>query len=219
MSGYRSFLHSWGAVKFCCIHTVLYYILAVFGFSYLTARWSIIDSLYYGTVLFTTIGYGDFVPPNPAAKLYTVCLALYGIVLLGCFMGVAGEFLMKAQTQALQAQKEIWRKKILHHILQDQWDMDLKSTGKGNEVEKKEDSLLAELLGILVKELPLLTAILCLSQAVGAAEGWPSILDGVYFAVTTGTTIGWEILHHNALSYGPPVVFCCLFTWLYRETV
>lgn len=88
---FQSFSQSNSAWTLCFFHTSLYYTLAVFGFSFLTEKWSIVDSLYFATTVFTTIGYGDLHPSNHMAMLYTVILATYGVVLLGIFLGIVGE--------------------------------------------------------------------------------------------------------------------------------
>ena len=56
---YEDFSHSWKAVRLCLFHIVVYYVAAVIGFSSgLVASWPVIDSLYFATVVWTTIGYG-----------------------------------------------------------------------------------------------------------------------------------------------------------------
>ena len=51
-SQFEDYARSWSAWKVCLAHATLYYMAAVFGFSYLVERWPIIDSLYLGTVVF-----------------------------------------------------------------------------------------------------------------------------------------------------------------------
>ncbi len=55
---YEDFAHSFSAVKLCCFHATIYYVSAVLGYSFLVEDFRIIDSLYFGSVLFTTVGYG-----------------------------------------------------------------------------------------------------------------------------------------------------------------
>ena len=56
---YEDFAHSYEALRLCIFHVTVYYTAAVLGFSFLVEQWSIIDSLYFGTVVWCTIGYGD----------------------------------------------------------------------------------------------------------------------------------------------------------------
>jgi voltage-gated potassium channel len=44
--------------------------------------WSWVDSLYFCVVSLGTVGYGDFTPTTPAARLFTVVYLINGIVIL-----------------------------------------------------------------------------------------------------------------------------------------
>lgn len=41
--------------------------------------WGFVDSIYFQTMTFTTIGYGDIVPETEAGKLFTVAISWIGI--------------------------------------------------------------------------------------------------------------------------------------------
>ena len=44
--------------------------------------WSWLDSFYFVIITFTTIGYGDFAPSTPVAKLISIFVALNGVAIL-----------------------------------------------------------------------------------------------------------------------------------------
>lgn len=44
--------------------------------------WSVLDSIYFVVITFTTIGYGDFSPTQPLTKLITIFLAFNGVAIL-----------------------------------------------------------------------------------------------------------------------------------------
>ena len=44
--------------------------------------WSPLDTCYFLTVTATTVGYGDFAPTSPLAKLFTCGYALLGIIMI-----------------------------------------------------------------------------------------------------------------------------------------
>jgi voltage-gated potassium channel len=53
--------------------------------------WSVGDSLYYGFITATTVGYGDLHPTGGIGKFVAVVLALVGLILTGIIVGLAVE--------------------------------------------------------------------------------------------------------------------------------
>jgi hypothetical protein len=54
--GFRHFARSNSAIHSVCIfHGLCYYALAILGFSLLVENWSILDSVYFATVVFTSM--------------------------------------------------------------------------------------------------------------------------------------------------------------------
>lgn len=47
--------------------------------------WSYLDSLYFCVVSLGTVGYGDFTPTTPVAKLFTIIYLINGIAILLSF--------------------------------------------------------------------------------------------------------------------------------------
>jgi voltage-gated potassium channel len=58
----------------------------------------------------TTCGYGNLEPTTTAGQLFTVCFAIYGVIILGVFIGIFGNFISETQTRAarkLRKRKDI----------------------------------------------------------------------------------------------------------------
>lgn len=80
---YETFEHTWAAAWICVYHAAMYYALSVLVYCFIVEEWIIVDALYFATVLFLTIGYGDIYPLSSAGKIAATLLALYGVVILG----------------------------------------------------------------------------------------------------------------------------------------
>lgn len=66
-------------------------------------KWSLTDSLYYGFITGTTVGYGDFRPTTKKGKLLAVLIASLGLILAGIVIALAVE----AASQTLDALSQI----------------------------------------------------------------------------------------------------------------
>jgi len=54
-------------------------------------KWSLTDSLYYGFITGTTVGYGDYRPTTKTSKLLAVFIAMLGLILSGIMIAIAVE--------------------------------------------------------------------------------------------------------------------------------
>lgn len=175
---FEDFSHSSKAISLCLLHAFVYYSCAVLAFSFLLDKWTIRDSLYYATVSFTTIGYGDVSPPHPMGRLFHIGLSCYGIVVLGIFLGIAGEALVEGHRQALDEQRKQMHKHVVDSLVRDgEFSPNEASTssslpsGFGFET-----SLLREIWTIFLVELPLISVVILVGIIVGFFEGW-SVID------------------------------------------
>lgn len=89
----------------CLFLTLLLLAIGVLAYSFIFERWSILSSLYFTTVILTTVGYGDLTPSSPAGKLFAAVFALGGIVILGLALGVVGSRLVEAEIQYTEKMK------------------------------------------------------------------------------------------------------------------
>lgn len=90
----------------CLLLTLMLLGCGVIAYSYVFERWSILDSLYFTTVILTTVGYGDLTPTSRWGKLFATVFALGGIVILGLALGVVGSRLVEAEIEATEQMKE-----------------------------------------------------------------------------------------------------------------
>jgi preprotein translocase subunit SecG len=78
-------------------------LLVMLGLAILIGRgegWSISDSIYYGFITGTTVGYGDFRPTRGAGKAMAIVIAYLGLIQLGIIVALA----VQAVTEAYDRQ-------------------------------------------------------------------------------------------------------------------
>ena len=49
---------------------------------HLLEGWNLIDSLYFSVITLATVGYGDFLPTTPTARIFTIIYVINGISIL-----------------------------------------------------------------------------------------------------------------------------------------
>lgn len=77
-------------------------VLVMVGLAILIGRgegWSLADSIYFGFVTGTTVGYGDFRPSRPAGKAFAIVIAYLGLIQIGIIVALA----VQAVTEAYDA--------------------------------------------------------------------------------------------------------------------
>jgi Ion channel len=193
---YRGFEQSTRAVTILLRHVLVYYTLAVVGYSYVVASWSIVDSLYFATTLCTTIGFGDIAPAELHGRFFTMCLAFYGIVILGILLGIIGESLVNLHSQSVQEQRNKAGAQVLHYLKDENRVPSEAANSLHERHEARERTLWEDVLSLAVSEAPILFFLGMVGIAVGLVEGW-SIMDSLYWLVISGTTVGLGDFHPN----------------------
>jgi voltage-gated potassium channel Kch len=181
---YHPFEQSKTGLMICLFHVILYLIVSVAAFGYGFEKWGIIDSVYFGVVTFTTIGFGDLAPSTDAGRFFMVFFALYGIGILGVFLSILGEAFLEAGHRAMAETEARAKKRVLAMF----------SSSDGDDEEPETKAYCREWCVTIVTELPIICLLLFLSIVLGIPEG-KSIISSIYFAVITATTIGFGDLH------------------------
>ena len=90
--GFSTWSDSLQAFHQAIFHVILYIgIGVVFYFFILDTKLTVIDSVYFSVAIFTTVGYGDISADSTnAGMIFTIFFALYGIIILGIFLGILG---------------------------------------------------------------------------------------------------------------------------------
>lgn len=189
--------------------------VGVLAYSFLFEQWSIIDSLYFTTVLLTTVGYGDIAPESNGGKLFASVFALAGVVLLGCALGVVGGEIVEieieytknisaALSKALEhsftgrsRHKQAEEDTIAHgsmrmHSSSKTITTRPKSIYEQREQEREEAKKCNYFPGLSVmhRHLPGFAPMLIGGIAMALLNGW-GVIDFIYYFVVTATTIGF----------------------------
>ena len=78
--------------KFQVLFFLVFVMLATGTLFYRQAEgWSLLDSLYFGVVTLTTVGYGDFSLSAAAGKIFTIFYVFVGVGLILSFVNVVAE--------------------------------------------------------------------------------------------------------------------------------
>ena len=98
----------------CLLAIFCYIAIAVMAFSFLfDEKWTVIDSMYYAVVIFSSCGYGDLTPNTHAARAFTAVFTLSSIACLGVALGVLGNQLVEAQQSALERAKSLSERHVV----------------------------------------------------------------------------------------------------------
>jgi Ion channel len=182
--GYTSWTDSTKALRGAIVHSILYLALGVLAYSVVFQHWPIVDSLYFSVVLFTTVGYGDLHPDSPGSMIFTMCFAMYGIVIVGVFLGIFGDMAFHRRNDIHKEKMDVMRHKYLQ-IFDRSSGVESEET---QSVQNRPSSLVSAF--AICRAQALGFVVLCaVATPVVLLEKW-SFVKGLYWAVITGTTIG-----------------------------
>lgn len=164
----------------CIVAIVVYMSVAVLAYSLVFENWPIVDSIYFATVTFTTIGYGDLAPTSDASRLFTAFFALTGIAGLGIALGVLGSNLIEAQTKAMDRASELSKHQVMSLFDSHQ-----------QVLEEEEPKQTPWYCSALVRDtLPLLTVLLLFCWLISFQSDW-DVVSTFYYCIITAATVGF----------------------------
>jgi potassium channel subfamily K len=195
-------------LKLCLFYTSIYMGVSVIAFSFVFEKWTIIDSLYFAVSTFTTCGYGNLTPTTPAGQVFTIFFAIYGVIILGIFIGVVGHSISEAQSKTLKKLKKGRQEEILESLFTE----DERQRKESDELLREgllydHASLMDDIKRVVVAESPAILLVAAAALVLGIREGW-TIISTLYFCVMSATTTGFG-------DYTPTTqidkVYCILF--------
>jgi potassium channel subfamily K, other eukaryote len=181
--------------------------------------------LYYGTVLFCTIGFGDIEPDTTYGRLYTIFLAIYGVAFLGILLGALIDYCVEYRQSSSEQHLRKVGTLVLQRIHQRETKTRLCSTRALNVDDSvvvdetadfvprstkdsfPEKSLFDEIVALILLEVPIMSVVILLAIGIGHYEGW-TVFESIYWFVISGTTVGFG-------DFYPRLVYVKLFCVFY----
>ena len=111
------------------------------------------------------VGYGDLSPSSDLSRIFTVCFALYGIVILGIFLGVLGDFILDQHEENMKARIENVRVKVMEQF-------GAENSSKPPEVR----TVYKDAFDVVVAMTPLILVVVALGCPIGILEGWDGFM-------------------------------------------
>ena len=192
---YVDIAHSSNIVRIFLLHATIYYALSILGFSFIVESWPIVDSIYYATTLFCTIGFGDIAPGNTYAQLYTIGLALYGITFLGILLGAVIDYYLEYQNFQKEKRCRQVGSQVLYRLKEKQTNS--QSNRLNNNIIQANDTILGgdpslfdDIVKLLKLEIPIISVAILLAILIGHYEHW-TIVESIYWFIISGTTVGF----------------------------
>lgn len=193
--------------KWHCLAAVLIYVSISVGlFSYWLQHWSIVDSVYFAVVTFTTIGYGDVVPDTRMARLFTCGWALSGVACLGIALGMLGSELIDVAEQDKETAKEKQKAEMMDMFNGEEGSSssalksgasqysDLGYNGvedNGDNDDEAKPTCCQALISVKMQRFVLLSAFLVTTlHFICVNEGW-TLWSTVYYGIITASTVGY----------------------------
>jgi potassium channel subfamily K len=189
--GFSTWSDSLQAFHQAIFHVILYIGIGVVFYSFIRdTKLTVIDSVYFSVAIFTTVGYGDISADSTnAGMIFTIFFALYGIIILGIFLGILGNIAVERQERLNEEVKKRTSDAYLNSLSQGRPQPDHDQEQIEESIEDTDYSFLSELYKIGKEQRMNIVVLTAFAIPVIILEKW-SIVKGIYWLVITSTTIG-----------------------------
>ena len=100
-------------------------------------------------------------PNTDASRVFIIFFAMYGIIILGIFLGIAGEFILKRNDENMKRRLANVRVKVMEQFGEDD-----------SSITPEDRSLAKEFFAIMLAEAPVVLILAVLGAPIVYLEGW-----------------------------------------------
>jgi len=174
-------------VQLCILITVIYTVGGAIGISFWDG-WSIIDSMYFVVVTFTTCGYGDLYPVNDGQRLGTSFFILFGVAVIG---GYTLSVIIDRVLDTIKKESKNSNERFITDFRSRSRKLSRNLTsGSSLPIEQVIKPLAGEIKEVLGDTAPFLVLMLLGAIGIGYVEGW-TIITSIYYCIVTATSVGY----------------------------
>jgi len=215
---------------------VFYYWLGSSFYTLTFENFSTLDSLYFLTTTMTTVGYGDVIPTSKGSRLFSTFWVTFGVCLVAAALVEVAGMILDARDALAARTKAALLKSMAGSTRKDNAapidDPEVAALLEKVKTKARAVSDLAAgaeappatLVQRVFRACPILDVVLYLTVyalVVGAAfsaiEGW-TMIDGIYYSVVTGTSIGYGDLSPHTVTGRTLACFYLPFAVVYTST-
>lgn len=110
-------------------------------------------------------GYGDLAPTSDASRVFVICFALYGIIILGIFLGIVGEFIIERHEENVKRRTSKAQTMLMEKFADDE-----------GSTTPEQRSFFQDLMYICIAEAPIILILVVLGTPIVYLEGWDAIM-------------------------------------------
>ena len=185
----------------CILFLLSYLTVGVLAYSVVFEKWPVVDSLYFTSVCFSTVGYGDLCPTTVAGRMFTSFFGFTGIAFLGAAVATICTSFVQAEVEAVKKAETAGKRRVLKLFKGMPKEIDNirkeKNQSKIQQKVKKEQkeavkwaSHVLSKLNFLKSFIPSLAIIHVGGAIMGYINGGWTFLESMYYAIITASTIG-----------------------------